>query len=136
MSSDTTRGQSSWFRPLDNTTTSTCAVHTSCHMKLDSCYTKTTPNHAFSMCLTSNELEIPNHSHTPLAHLRDDNRQMLHGISRHFSQPQLVSESLAGNSLYTSLQHTQQLGLPWWGRLQRCRNSRNAFNSIESPRNK
>lgn len=42
-------------------------------------------------------------THTALAHLRDDNRQMLHGISRHFSQPQLVSESLAGNSFYTSL---------------------------------
>lgn len=61
MSSDTTRGQSSWFRPLDNTTTSTCAAHTSCHMKLYSYCTKTTPNHAYFICPTSHKSGIPNH---------------------------------------------------------------------------
>lgn len=58
---------------------------------------------SFVLPAISRKSQIITHTHTVLAHLRDDNRQMLHGISRHFSQPQLVSESLAGNSFYTSL---------------------------------
>lgn len=52
MSSDTTRGQSSWFRPLESTHTSTYAAHTSC---FKGTHITNTHNTSF-LCPASNSL--------------------------------------------------------------------------------
>lgn len=120
MSSDTTLGQASWLRPLDSTHTSTC-VNRALH-ELDLLYTRRM--HPRSACARTQP------------DLRYDDRQVLHWVSRHFSQPELVSESFSGNSLHALLQDTQQLGLPRRRRLRGWKNSGNAFKNIESSRNK